>query len=174
MKETLEKIKGKIRLDNRYLSYGIVAGVLIAIILIWTLVAKVFVPGNRYNGAQALMASGKFQQAMEAFTALGSFRDSADCAKESQYAYGCQLLEQGLYTEATAQFKALGDYSDARDKISQVRYAAADELLQEGKYDEAASAFYALGGYGDAADRILAARYDKGESLLALGKFDEA
>ena len=27
MKETLEKIKGKIRLDNRYLSYGIVAGV---------------------------------------------------------------------------------------------------------------------------------------------------
>ena len=56
MKETLEKIKGKIRLDSRYVLPGIVVGALLVIILIWALVARVFIPGNRYNGAQALLA----------------------------------------------------------------------------------------------------------------------
>ena len=129
MKETLEKIKGKIRLDSRYVLPGIVVGALLVIILIWALVARVFIPGNRYNGAQALLAAGKYQQAAEGFTALGSYRDAADRAKECRYAYAEELLSQGLYTEATAQFKQLGDYSDAKARIQDVRYAAADELL---------------------------------------------
>ncbi len=74
MKETLEKIKGKIHLNSRYVLPGIIVGALVLIILVWALIARVIVPGNRYNGAEELLAAGKYQQAMERFTALGEFR----------------------------------------------------------------------------------------------------
>ena len=141
MNETLNKLKEKVKIERRYLIPGASVGILLAVILLWALITKIFIPGNRYNGAAQLLQAGKYQQAMESFTALGDFRDAPEQVKACRYAYAGELLNQGLYDEATAQVKMLGDYEDSRAQISQVRYEAAEELLDEGKYDEAATAF---------------------------------
>ena len=83
MKEKLlEKLHAEGR--NRLPVVGLAA--LVAVILLWALIARVIVPNNRYNGAKELQAAGKYQQAAEMFTALGDYRDAPDKVKECRYA----------------------------------------------------------------------------------------
>lgn len=81
MNETLNKLKEKVKIERRYLIPGASVGILLSVILLWALITKIFIPGNRYNGAARLLQAGKYQQAMESFTALGDFRDAPEQVK---------------------------------------------------------------------------------------------
>ena len=89
----------------------------------------------------ALSASGEesaalYDEAAQAFLALGDYEDSADqaafCreqaellrgeARRSDYDAALALLESGHYSEARAAFLALGDYEDSADQAAEAVY----------------------------------------------------
>lgn len=70
-----------------------------------------------YNNAMALFEEGKYDEAMEIFIILDSYRDSKEKTKEipkaKAYAQAEQLLAQGKKAEAAMAFVNIGDYKDA-------------------------------------------------------------
>ena len=137
--------------------------------------------GNAYKSAQALLSSGEYAKAAEAFSALDGYKDSethrveAEAALAEQknaeaYAFAQELLNTGKFDEAITAFELLGDYSDSATQVTAAKqkkqeveqeatnrsaYEAAEKLLADEEYDAAIDAFTALGDYADAADRIV-------------------
>ena len=66
-----------------------------------------------YNRAAKLLENGRWDDAYDAFTALGKYEDSAELAQESRYRKGQALLEKEEYAEAREVFGELGNYRDA-------------------------------------------------------------
>ncbi len=82
-------------------------------------VTQYVIPQQKYNAAQTLLEAGKREDAIDAFQALGSFKDAADRALNIQidwYSQAEQLLDAGDKLRAAAAFGGLRDYEDARDR----------------------------------------------------------
>ena len=83
-----------------------------------------------YNNAMALFEEGKYDEAMEIFTALDSYKDSkekiVEIPKAKAYAQAEQLLAQGKKAEAAIAFGKAGDYKDARKRS----FAVWDEIAE--------------------------------------------
>ena len=115
-----------------------------------------------YNQARALLESGDYAAARDAFLALGDYRDSAEQAAGAEQAMAYQaaaaLLEKEDFAGAAAAFRALGDYRDSAEQAAaaekEANYRAALEKLADGEYDEAETMLEALRGYKDV-DAIL-------------------
>ena len=118
------------------------------------------VPAVRYSDAEALLESGCYLEAADAFEALGDHADAKSRVLECKYAYAAALLADGDYQAAAEAFAALNDYADAPQQAAlctqkydeqqqalqqQEAYAAAEALEQQGRLGEAAIAFYKLG-----------------------------
>lgn len=140
-----------------------------------------------YKSAKALLSAGEYQQAADAFSTLGGYKDSAEYIAEAEaalteqenaaaYTAAQRLLEYGKFDEAIAVFAALGDYSDASTQIKVAQqkkqdaakeeenrsaYEAAEKLLAAEDYDAAIEAFSALGNYADAPKRTSEAKEAK-------------
>ena len=66
-----------------------------------------------YNRAGKLLENGRWDDAYEAYKALGSFEDSEELAQESLYRKGMKLLEDEDCADAREVFLGLGSYRDA-------------------------------------------------------------
>lgn len=122
-KETAQKKK-------RYKMLGIFAGTAAALVIVIALLAtKVIIPEmqNRdaYQNAEALFENGQYDDAIDAFTLLGEYKDASDRAekarnakREMQYTEATNLAKNGDYLDAIAMFRNLGDYSDAEAQIT--------------------------------------------------------
>lgn len=153
---------------------GIAAGAVVllagAAVLFYILTA----PSRDYDKAKDLMNSGDYQEAIEIFTDLGDYEDSAEMIKECRYLDAQQMISDGKYDEAIAAFEALGDYKESRDLITKAQYEKGKSLYNAGEYDKAIEIFTALGDYRDSTDMISAAKYEKAKKLCDEGNFDEA
>ena len=147
---------------------GIVLVLAIAIICAITLY---FVPQSKYKSAMALMQSGSYDEARDAFVAMGGYRDSD---------YRLQQIEANRAFDA-GNYDAVGDiyaslpeaYQDhAEDFIHMYNDAVA--LMDGGKYDEAIAAFTKLGHYSDSSTQISEANYRKAGALAAASDYDGA
>lgn len=129
-------------------------------VLAWV-VPTVVIPqvrfGSAYSQAEQLLENGQYDEAHQAFAALGDFSDAAQMAQESLYQKAHTLRMEEKYQDAIAQFEALGDYADSaqqaedtREEWLEANYQAARELVDSGAYPAAAAAFEALGDYRDA------------------------
>ena len=99
-----------------------------------------------YTAADKLEQDGKYEEAIRAFEALGSYSDSSERAKGAQ------------------------------EKIYAREYAAADKLEQDGKYEEAIRAFNALGNYSDSTERItkiVKRQYSTVGNAVAFGTYEQ-
>ena len=157
---------------------AIIAAVIVAIIAIAAAAAlyitQVLIPARDYQAAEALYESGQYQEAAQAFEAMGDYEDAPERALQARYAHADALLTAGDYDGALTEFAALGDYADAPQRIPGVHYAKAEALLTAGDYDGALAEFEAAGDCEDAPERILATHYAKAEALLAAGDNDGA
>lgn len=79
---------------------------------------------DEYDAALALLEAGEEEEAAEAFTALGSFKDS----RQQIYNIAAAKLENGDYDGAAELFTGLGDYEDSADQVNNVWYTKADRL----------------------------------------------
>ena len=89
------------------------AALVAALTLLMTLV---IIPADKYKKAEALMAEGKYREAIAAFEALGNYKDSADRIPEAKYKAAEALLEEGDKCEAVIMFVKAANYRDARSR----------------------------------------------------------
>lgn len=161
----------------KWTTYTVAAVLVLACgIGVWTLVIR---PSNDYRVALALMNSGKYREAAEAFEALGQYWNSPEKAVESLYQNAQALMDSGKFVEAAEAFEALGDYQDSVEKAENARmgshlsaaYRDAQVLMDSGKFVEAAEAFEALGDYRDSAEKAQKVLYLNAQSLIDDGKY---
>ena len=150
---------------------AIVAGIATAVIALVLVIVNVIIPAVNYSKAEKLLAAGDYGNTIEAFAALGDYKDAAEripqtedakieAQKAQNYADAELLLASGDYDGAAEVFEALGGYKDAAEKMAQAEisndYVDAEQLQVQEKNVEAALAFYKLSGYKDARERSLA------------------
>ena len=130
---------------------GKIAAVIVSALVI-TIVAMVIISGmvkraNAYKDALALMHNEQYEEAIEAFTALDGYKDSAeqiqsaknsiaDIERAAEYDRAIQLLETGKSekeNEAYYLLMELGDYEDAKNLLEHFTYAciASDDVRYE-------------------------------------------
>ena len=130
---------------------GKIAAVIVSALVI-TIVAMVIISGmvkraNAYKDALALMHNEQYEEAIEAFTALDDYKDSAeqiqsaknmiaDMERAAEYDRAIQLLETGKSekeNEAYYLLMELGDYQDAKNLLEHFTYAciASDDVRYE-------------------------------------------
>ena len=105
---------------------AIVAAVAVVCIAAFFVVTKVIIPNNNYNAAVALMDSGDYEAAINAFEAMDGYKDSAEqievCQNnllDKKYNAAVALMESGDYEAAITAFEAMDGYKDSSDQIEQ-------------------------------------------------------
>ena len=100
---------------------------------------EIFVPyqEEKYQEAEHLLEEKKYDEAAEAFRALGEYKDSPTRVEEllktaDAYAAADGLLKEKKYDEAAEAFRALGDYKDSKTHAEEaMRKVAEYEHLKE-------------------------------------------
>ena len=123
--------EARAKFKKRAKKTALVAASFVAVALIAAVVVNVVIPEMKYNDAVALMDQGKTQEAIQAFTALGDYKDSADKMKaicaDTPVRDGDKVLF-GLYEQD-------GNTSNGREIIEwQVLDEKDDRLLVISKY----------------------------------------
>ena len=146
------------------------------------------IPNSKYNSAVALYDAGNYEEAINAFTALNGYKDSAAQIEKCQYNAAVALYDAGNYEEAINAFTELNGYKDSAAQIEKCvtaindkQYNAAVALYDAGNYEEAINVFTALNGYKDSAAQIEKCaiaindkQYNAAVSLYDAGKYEEA
>lgn len=135
---------------------GILIAGIVGIIVVVAVMLAIFVllPWTKYNQAKAALQEGRHDEAIALFSALGSYRDSADMLLESHYGQAVSALENGSYDEAMEKLSALGDYRDSAQLCREAGYQKGLSLTEEGKYREALEQFSTVIEYEGAVDGI--------------------
>ncbi len=124
-------------------------------------ITQMYIPGKNYEKATDLLTSKQYDQASEAFKALGDYLDSAVMAQQSVYQKGTDLLSNKQYDQAAAVFEALGSYSDSASMVKESVYQKALFLQAQSQLDEAIRLFEGLGSYSNASSIVRQAQADK-------------
>lgn len=108
---------------------------------------------NSYKIACELFDSNEYQKAREAFSLLGTYKDSLDYYKNSllylKYDEALSMLNDGQYFAAYEMFQSLNTFEDSPEKAEKSLYAYAVELYNTGKYESAFGYFQELNDYSD-------------------------
>ena len=136
------------------------------------------IPYIKYTNAVKAMEAHSYDEAYDAFIALGDFSDSAMKARDTLYKKGTSLMDSGAYAEAAAEFERIPLYKDSNDKAlycrNQAAYLEAKALKDSGEYKKAADIFTSLGDYSDSKALAKESNYLYADSLLNSGKYEEA
>ena len=146
-KERLEEEEAK----RRNIRTAKKAAAILAVVAVLCVAARFAIGAvnkNRaYNDAVALMEQGKYEEAIQAFSALDGYKDSAeqiqsaknsiaDMERAAEYDRAIQLLETGKSekeNESYYRLMELGDYEDAKNLLEHFTYAciASDDVRYE-------------------------------------------
>ena len=136
---------------------GLIIGLIVGgVVLAAAAVALILIltgPSGKYEKAQELFLNRQYEEAYEAFSALGNYDDSADMAKRCRYEQAKALLESKSYDRAFDLFAELGDYGESKRLRSECVYRKAGDVLEKGDYETAYKAYLMLGDYNNAADK---------------------
>ena len=147
----------------------LLVGIAVAVIFALSRAIKFFQIEKEYKRAEAMASSEQYESAIEAFMALGDYKDSPERIEEIQerlnndtYSRAEKLVIDGKYQDAKQLFEGLGDYKDSPDRVTEIQerlnedtYSKAEKLAKERKYQDAMELFEGLGGYKDSPDRVM-------------------
>ena len=157
---------------------AIILSTVMTIIGVALLLTFVIFPNSRYKNANNLLRNGKYDEAAEAFRALGDYKDSKDKAieaeNEKKYSEAMDSLAGGDFKNAESVFLDLNDYKDSKKKAKEAKYKWAEERLENGYYDIAEKAFTELKSYDDSETRVKEVKYRKAVTLLAADETEKA
>lgn len=129
---------------------------IVALVLLFALwiYPGIIQPNMAYNAALQMLDSAQYEEARDAFTALGNYKDAATMVKECSYRLAEMLLSQGDLSGALKIYEELGEYKDSAEKnvtvnnaVDENKYQKAIALLAEEKWAEAYSLFNQLKDY---------------------------
>ena len=124
-----------------------------------------------YSEALALMDTGRYDEAVSAFTLLGSYSDSATQVNECSYRKAGALAGSGSYDEAIALYNALGNYRDSQALAVQAR---ADQLYDGGDLAGAYDIYATLEEAYQSHAADYAAAYNAAEAARTAGDYGGA
>lgn len=123
-----------------------------------------------YNRGAAYMANGNYEYAINVYTRLGSYEDSAALLAEAQKAYADSLLNAGQYEAAIAEYaKTAGQ----EEKIKECYNAWVLHLCEEKKNQEALELLQNAGVEFDA-ETVAHVKYQIGKSLYEEKDYKDA
>lgn len=132
---------------------AIAVAILVVIVVVANAISGMVKKNNAYNDAQLLLENGQYEEAIQAFSMLGSYKDSGEkvqtAQNEQKYTNAMAMLDAGMYDEAIEVFSELGDYRDSQERVLYAKYNSALALLEEKEYKSAYEIFEALGDYKD-------------------------
>ena len=119
-----------------------------------------------YKSAEKLLEEDSFDEAKEAFEALGEYKDSADKAKQAVYEKAEEFYSEGDYSQAIKTWNSISDYSDseersktAQDEWNESEYQKALALINEKMYLKAANILSGIKDYKDSKDQYTECKY---------------
>lgn len=114
-------------------------------------------PNLEYKHAKELLSEKKFDESINAFEALGEYKDSVDMITEAQCLKAKNLAKNKKYDEAREIFENLGKYALYKETTQQ----EAENLITEGKY---ADAIILVEDFDDKKSKelVLKAEYERG------------
>ncbi len=124
-------------------------------------------PTMDYNAAKELVAAGKYDEAIAAFTELNGFSDSEEAILDAKYKKAGATFDEGKYDEAIVLFTQIIDYKDSQAQIYEIEYEKALDVMDNADYDSAIALFEALEGKRDCTAEIEECWYLKGMGLAA-------
>ena len=124
-------------------------------------------PTMEYNAAKELVAAGKYDEAITAFTALNGFSDSEDAILDAKYKKAAATFNSGKYDEAIVLFNQIIDYKDSQAQIYEIEYEKALDVMDNGDYDMAIELFGNLSPNKDCSAEIEECWYLKGMAIVA-------
>ena len=133
---------------------------------------------NAYNAASQLLEDGQYDEAAEAYTALGDYKDSKEMVLESHYRKAQSHYDNKEYEKAIAIWSEMPDYSDSKEKIelaqndwNEEKYQKALAHIENGEYYDATKFLSQLGSYKDSAELLKSATYSLALSQLEQGEY---
>ena len=138
--EEAKKIESKKAKKNKKL-VAVLALAACAVVAVVLVVNNVIIPNGKYSDAVKLLEAGKNNEAYEAFTALGDYKDSKNQANLAMYNEAVTLKESGETAKSYGIFDSLGDYKDSVNQARQIRTAILKaakpgEYVVFGKYEQ--------------------------------------
>lgn len=127
-----------------------------------------------YLDAKALFDKKDYKGAIDAFSALTEYSDSADWALESTYCYAQMLLENEEFEEAHSVYLTIPDYKESKTQANECYYRYATKLFNERKYEDAYTYFTKVSSFKDSKDQANESYYLLGNQLYTKKKYDEA
>ena len=116
----------------------------------------------------------QYNVSVEAFSAVGTYKDAAMKLTMDTYTWADQLYKNGDYEKANKIFMSMGDFSDAPARSIESAYQAAKAKQAAGNYSEAKIGFSALGDYEDSKSLIKECDYFIAKDLHESKKYEEA
>jgi len=177
------KAENDAKANKRKNKVKIIASVLILVLItvigvLWFTAVK---PSMKYNEAVALMEIGKYEEAIDLFEELGTYKNSSvhkAYILDILYDKGNALMEDGEYESAIGSFELLSGYKDSYSKINEckigIEYNKAVALMEEEKYEDAITVFEMLDGYKDSDKMIDECWYNKAVALQKAKKYEDA
>lgn len=117
-----------------------------------------------YESANALWQKGELDNAIDKFTSILDFKDSANCIEQikqtqlqEMYASATEEWKNGSLETALEKFEAISAFEDASDCATKVRgelYNQAVTLLENEQFGEAKAKFTLLGNYPNVAEKM--------------------
>ena len=156
-----------------------IAGIAAALVVVVAIAAVVYaktvvIPNNQIKAAEALLAEGDFEGAVEAFEEIGNqdrvieiLMTQADALIESGEEWDAQwLLTNTLYEDY--------GYEPALEKFNQWQYSAGKSAMEEGDYWSASNYFDEIGDYENAVELRKYCDYQMALSDVKGRDFDDA
>lgn len=125
--------------------------------------SSVYIPNMNYRAALSLMDTGNYPDAIEIFSSLHHYKDSAEkisrcneAIRDNQYHSAIDLMKHKKYTEAIAIFESMSEYKDCESKIhdclaaiTEEEYVTALSFMDEQRFEAAYWSLIELDGYKD-------------------------
>lgn len=132
-----------------------------------------------YVDAGMMMENREYEDAVEAFGDLGSYKDAEDLMNEASYRLAMQYADHNRFSKAVNLLEDLEeiDYSDAYDKIKEVQYRWAWSLIEKGDYIDAYEKLDEIWNYPAAKETKIALKdviYEEGQALYSNQNYDSA
>ena len=92
---------------------------------------------GQYHDAMELLEAGSFEEAYDAFTALGDYKESEENANFCRYRMAQDLYTAGNYVEAGAIYETLLTYRNSAILAGDCQYRQAVTAMEESRYEDA-------------------------------------
>ena len=141
---------------------GLVAAIIILVLLLGGGAAAylyILKPANAYKAAEALRESGDYDGAIEAFEALGDYKDAAVKIDECTMGKALEELKTGKYSRAVKTMKGIATEGFDTSAFSKAAQDAVADLVKKGDEQGALEALASFTGMTIKLDDAVKARY---------------